>query len=147
MRSKRAWLTLPIALVVLALPAEAFGQTASAQSKPAQNPFPYAMDEPKAKAFSLSKAGDYLDRVARFWMQPNSCGACHANFAYLMARPLLGEDAAPRVAETRLFLEQRKPDHPDFSFDGEAVGIAFALAWDDARTSGKLQPTTRQALG
>src|SRR5262249_799653 len=25
----------------------------------------------------------YLDRVARFWMQPNSCGAFHANFAYL----------------------------------------------------------------
>jgi len=146
MRSKRAWLALPIALVVLPLPAEAFGQTASTQSKPAQNPFPYAMDEPKAKAFSLSKAGDYLDRVAQFWMQPNSCGACHANFAYLMARPLLGERPAPLVAETRQFLEKREGKPNSHTFDAESVAIAFALAWDDARAGGKLQQATRKAL-
>ena len=147
MRSTRAWLTLPIALVVSALPAEAFGQTAPAQTKQAPNPYPYAMDEPKAKAFSLSKAGDYLDGVARFWMQPNSCGACHANFAYLMARPLLGRRPVPLVAETRQFLKKREGKPNSHTFDAEAVAIAFALAWDDARAGGKLQPATRKALG
>ncbi|MCI0380415.1 MAG: hypothetical protein L0215_22755, partial [Gemmataceae bacterium] len=69
----------------------------------------------------------------------------HANFAYLMARPLLGE--TPLVAETRAFLERRKEPNPlRFSFDAEAVAIAFALAWDDARTGQVLKPKTRAAL-
>jgi|SRR5262245_48912149 len=146
MHAKHTWLMLPIAFVMLALSAGARGQTPAAP-RPPDNPYPYAEHEATAERFSLAKSAEYLDGVARFWMQKNSCGACHANFAYVMARPLLGGNPAPLVDETRRFLEQRKPDRPDFSFDGEAVGIAFALAWDDARTSGKLQPTTRQALG
>ncbi len=141
MHSTRPWLMLPIVFVVLALPAGARGQPGQAD-----NPYPYAADEPKAKGFSLAKGAEYLDGVAQFWMRPNSCGACHANFAYLMARPLVGGQPTPLLAETREFLENRKPHPQGFSFDAQAVAIAFALAWDDARTSGKLQPATRQAL-
>lgn len=143
MRSTHTWLTLPIVLVMLALAARVYGQTPDA--KPADNPYPYAADEPKAKAFSLSKSTEYLDGVAQFWMRPNSCGACHANFAYVMASPLLGEQQTPLLVETRRFLEKREPT-PQFSFNAHAVAIAFALAWDDARSGDKLQPATRQAL-
>jgi squalene-hopene/tetraprenyl-beta-curcumene cyclase len=93
---------------------------------------------------SPAKSAEYLDGVALFWMRTNSCGACHANFAYVMAGPHLGERSGPVLAETRHFLENRK-ENPRFSFTQEAVGVAFALAWDDART-GKLRPTTREAL-
>jgi squalene-hopene/tetraprenyl-beta-curcumene cyclase len=146
MRSTHAWLTLLIALIGLAWPTCGSGQTPSAPAEPADNPFPYAAAEPKAKAFSMSKSAGYLDGVARFWMRPNSCGACHANFPYLMARPLLGAPPTSLVTETRQFLEQRKATPNAFSFDAEAVAIAFALAWDDTRAGGKLQAATRQAL-
>jgi squalene-hopene/tetraprenyl-beta-curcumene cyclase len=144
MRSTHVWPALPAALVVLVWWGGADGQTPGT-SVPAENPYPYRADEPKAKWYSASKSAEYLDGVARFWMRPNSCGACHANFAYLMARPMVEGDSAPLLAQTRQFLETRKP-HPNFSFHAEAVGIAFALAWDDARTGGRLRPATRQAL-
>jgi squalene-hopene/tetraprenyl-beta-curcumene cyclase len=145
MHSTHTWLMLPIALAVLALPGVR-GQTPSAAPGQADNPFPYAAAEPKAQGFSLSKGAEYLDGVARFWMRDNSCGACHANFAYLMARPLVGEHPSPLLKETRQFLETRTPNPRRFSFDSRAVSIAFALAWDDARSGGKLQPSTRQTL-
>ncbi len=112
--------------------------------KPAANPYPYTPDEPTAAKFSRYKAGDYVNGVSEFWMQKNSCGACHANFAFLMLRPMLGEYSARHMRDTRQFLEQRQPDRR-FSFDAEAVAIAFALAWDDAPTR-RLQPATRGAL-
>src|SRR4051794_11131136 len=73
--------------VLLGLPAWAAGQAPYAP--PPDNPYPYDPGEPVARRMSLAKAAGYLDGVARFWMQKNSCGACHANFTYLMARPLL----------------------------------------------------------
>src|SRR5438128_9567885 len=90
-------------LALFALPAHVLGQVPFG-SKPPDNPYPYAEDEPKAKAFSLSKGAEYLDGVARFWMQSHSCGACHANFAYVMARPALPGGRTPLLDETRDFL-------------------------------------------
>jgi squalene-hopene/tetraprenyl-beta-curcumene cyclase len=145
MRSTHTRLLLPAVLVVLALPAGAGALPPTAAATLAGNPYPYAPHEPRAKAASLAAAAEYLDGVARYWMRPNSCGTCHANFAYLMARPRAGGDPPAVLAETRQFLEARKPPR-DFSFDAHAVGIAFALAWDDARTGDVLRPTTRDAL-
>ncbi len=145
MRTTHAWLALPAALVVLVWWQGAHGQTPSQPRQP-DNPYPYRADEPKAKGLSLAKGAAYLDGVARFWMKPNSCGACHANFAYVMARPVLAEGRTELVAETRRFLEQRSKPHPHFSFHAHSVGIAFALAWDDAHTGNTLRPATRQAL-
>ena len=137
--------TARLVAAALALLGLLHGQ-ASAQAPAAPNPFPYAEHEEKAKAFSAGKAHEYLDRVARFWMQTNSCGTCHANFAYVIARPAFDPSAsAPPLADTRRFLQTRKP-HPEFSFDAHAVAIAFALAWDDAHGTRKLQPATREAL-
>jgi squalene-hopene/tetraprenyl-beta-curcumene cyclase len=148
MHSTRFWLTMLIVLFMLAVPATVRGQKPSAQPKQPENPYPYQADEPKAKQLSLSKTAEYLDGVARFWMQTNSCGACHVNFAYLMARPLLERRPITLVAQTRRFMEQPKanPAPGRFSSGAESVAIAFSLAWDDARSSDKLQPTTRQAL-
>jgi squalene-hopene/tetraprenyl-beta-curcumene cyclase len=145
MRATHVWPALPAALAVLILWGSAFGQPLS-PTRQVENPYPYREDEPQANTFSPAKGAAYLDGVARFWMRPNSCGACHANFAYLIARPLLSDGPASQVAQTRAFLERRKQTHPEFSFHAESVGIAFALAWDDARTGGGLRPTTRQAL-
>src|SRR5262245_20767184 len=146
MRS-RHFQAIPLILVaVLALPSATRGQSTATPKRPIENPFPYAPDESRATAFSLTKATRYLDRAAEFWMRPNSCGACHANFAYVMARPLAGESPT-LLAETRRFLEDRKPSNPRrFNFDAGSVSIAFALAWDDAHSGDKLRPSTRQAL-
>jgi squalene-hopene/tetraprenyl-beta-curcumene cyclase len=162
MRSTPSWVALPTAFV-LALAACLHGQAPRA-SRPPDNPYPYAANEPKAKSFSLAKSGEYLDGVAGFWMRQNSCGFCHANFPYLMARPLLKGPPTPLVPETRQFMASRKsgprvsfsdggvaglrpkPTPLSFYSPAERVGIAFALAWDDAHTTGKLRPDTRQAL-
>jgi squalene-hopene/tetraprenyl-beta-curcumene cyclase len=146
MRSTHLRLVLSVALVLPALAALVTAQQPAVPKQP-DNPYPYLPHEPKAKEFSPANATDYLDGVAQFWMKPNSCGACHANFAYLMARPLLGGKPDPLLAETRKFLEAYKPHDPQrFSSDSHAVSVAFALAWDDARTGGKLRPSTRKAL-
>jgi squalene-hopene/tetraprenyl-beta-curcumene cyclase len=141
MRAKHPGLLLAFSVLALASPAPA-------QTTPptVTNPYPYAPNEPRAKELSLSRGAEYLDGVARFWMRDQACGGCHANFAFLMARPLLTDRPTPLVAETRKFLEQRQPGK-EFSFDAEAVSIAFALAWDDARAGARLQPATRRALG
>jgi squalene-hopene/tetraprenyl-beta-curcumene cyclase len=135
---------VPVVAALIVLPGPAIAQPASNQRP--QNPFPYNPNEPVAREMSLAKAAEYLDGVARFWMKPNSCGACHANFPYLMARPLLGDDANSRVAETRKFLKARQPNPNGFNFDSESVVIAFALSWDDTRRGDKLRKTTRPAL-
>jgi squalene-hopene/tetraprenyl-beta-curcumene cyclase len=149
-------------LTALAAPPCALGQP-DYLTNPRTNPFPYDPGEPKAKKLSLAKAAEYLDTIADFWMRRNSCGSCHANFAYLMARPLL-PGATPLVPQTRQFLARRKQDpkavfslndvpagarstvKASFFSKAERVGIAFALAWQDAHATDKLQPDTRQAL-
>jgi squalene-hopene/tetraprenyl-beta-curcumene cyclase len=141
MRWFHVCLLIPALLVFMVTEARAQPVT----PKPPANPFPYNPDEPVAKEMSLAKAASYLDDVAGFWMEKNSCGACHANFAYLMARPALKGDT-PLLAETRKFMEARQPKPKGFNFDSEAVAIAFALAWDDTRIGKKIQPTTRDAL-
>jgi squalene-hopene/tetraprenyl-beta-curcumene cyclase len=137
------------AVVAGSLPARA--QPPSAVRLP--NPVPYSVDEPLAEAYSPAKSAKYLDTISRFWMN-DSCGSCHANYSYLLARPLLAESDDGTMAQTRRFLEDRvakmqrhliDPSQPIF-FTSESVGLAFALAAHDRQTTGRLQPTTRQAL-
>jgi squalene-hopene/tetraprenyl-beta-curcumene cyclase len=142
--------------VVLGGNSEALAQSTPRHliSNPSPNPVPHTANEPMAEVFSQAKSAKYLDTVARFWMI-DSCGACHANFSYLMARPALGELHDSAVAETRRFLENRlalskmqlkNPRSAETRFQSESVGIAVGLAFHDALTTAKLQPTTRQAL-
>jgi len=137
--------------VLLALLGAAnFGAAQTPRLKP-QDPFKallppkYNPAEPFAEVPSLERSADYLDTVARDWMKPRMCGECHANAFYLMARPLVADGRKSAVAETRKFMEDRITRR-ERRANGELVSIAAALAWNDAHTTGKLQPITRQAL-
>lgn len=108
-------------------------------------------DEPLAKTMSLARAAEFLDQQSRAWTQIRKCGACHTNYPYLTARGQLGGDLTV-LQEVRSFFEKRvanwdsdkKEDKP--RWDAEVVATAATLALQDAFTTGKLHPLTRQAL-
>jgi squalene-hopene/tetraprenyl-beta-curcumene cyclase len=111
---------------------------------------PNKPDEPLAKLLSLEKAAEFLDVTSQTWTEQRKCGTCHTNYPYLMARPVLKDSAAHK--EIRAFFEKRianwdsgkKGDEP--RWPAEVVATAAALAFNDAQTTGKLHPLTRQAL-
>jgi len=111
-------------------------------------PAPTRPDEPMARTFSPAKAAAYIDGVGLVWTRERKCATCHTNVPYMLARPKVsGGDPAP-MKEVRDFLEAtvtkwetQKPKN-----DYEVVATAFALAGNDAATSGKLQPLTKTAL-
>lgn len=136
------------AILCLAFTSLAVGAEPERYPKPAPN----SADEPKAKALSLTRSAAFLDSAAVNWTRARKCGTCHTNFAYLMARPSLGDPAPPAQAVVRDFFERRvagwdgpaRGDRP--RNDTEVVATAVALALNDAGTTGKLHPRTRQAL-
>jgi len=107
-------------------------------------------DEPLAKKFSLEKARDALDAISLHWIDQHKCASCHTIYPYLAARPAL-KDAGPQD-KVRSFVEKRaanfdsgkKEDKP--RGDAEIVATAATLAVNDALTTGKLHPLTRQTL-
>ncbi|MDB5312713.1 MAG: hypothetical protein JWO38_6915 [Gemmataceae bacterium] len=111
------------------------------------DPGPTKPDEPMAKAFSPAKAAEYLDGVGVGWTRDRQCITCHTNLPYLLARPALPGDAGWK--EVRAFLEK---DVASWAAGGKprgeayVVATAFALAFNDARTTGKLSEPARAAL-
>ncbi len=107
-------------------------------------------NEPLAKEFSFKKSAEFLDNVAGAWTRQHNCGACHTNYPYLMARPALDDNkpAASVHLEIRKFFENRVAAWGKYKtqFDAEVVATAAYLAMNDAQTTGKLHPLTRQAL-
>jgi squalene-hopene/tetraprenyl-beta-curcumene cyclase len=109
-------------------------------------PGPTKSDEPLAKAYSPTKAAEYLDGVGVGWTRERKCITCHTNMPYLTARPLLKGD---EWKEVRTFLED---DVTSWSNGGKprgdayVVATAFALAFNDAQQTGKLHDTTKAAL-
>jgi squalene-hopene/tetraprenyl-beta-curcumene cyclase len=107
-------------------------------------------DEPLARKLSLEKTAEFLDATSLNWTEQRRCGTCHTNYPYLMARPTLKDSEAHK--RVRSFFEkrvanwdsERKEDKP--RWDTEVVATAAALAVNDALTTGKLHPLTRQAL-
>jgi len=98
--------------------------------------------------FSVTKAAEFLDLNAHAFEK--DCFACHATFAYLMARPAIPLPSAT-LAETRRALEQfieKQADDKETSPRRvtETVMAAAALALQDASTTRKLHPQTRKAL-
>src|SRR5262245_9992041 len=107
-------------------------------------------DEPLAKELSLAKSAEFLDNVSVSWTRERKCGTCHTNYPYLMARPALtakGENATG-LTEVRKFFENRVAnwDTAKPQWDTEVVATAVTLAFNDAQTTGKLHPLTKQAL-
>jgi squalene-hopene/tetraprenyl-beta-curcumene cyclase len=111
-----------------------------------------APDEPRAGRLSLPRAGAYLDRVALDWTRERKCGTCHTNINYMMARPALAAGDGAAMAEVRGFFEGRVAGWDGDArgakprWDTEVVATAAALALNDAATTGRLHPRTRQAL-
>lgn len=114
----------------------------------AEMPSANSADEPRAEAYSRLAATKFLDEAALAWQKRHNCMTCHTNYLYLMAKPALGwDDEAHRTV--RQFAEdlvtQRWPEKGP-RWDAEVVMTALVLAFNDAETTGKLHPTTRQAL-
>ncbi len=105
-------------------------------------------DEPIAMQFSLERAAHFLDSASLQWQKQRKCMTCHTNYAYLYARPGIAGDAPAHRAVRRfaeqLVTERWKDKGP--RWDAEVVATAAALAFNDEATTGKLHPTTRQAL-
>jgi squalene-hopene/tetraprenyl-beta-curcumene cyclase len=120
-------------------------------NKAVQPPKP-AADEPMAEKLSLAKSAEFLDTASLSWTQGRKCGTCHTNYPYLMARPVLKEADSRALDEVRKFFENRVAnwDSPEKGakprWDTEVVATAAALAFNDAQTTGKLHPLTREAL-
>jgi len=143
-------LTSFLVLALLVRVAEA--KDPEAISDPAAN----SASEPLAETFSLDRAAEFLDGAAVAWTREQRCGSCHTTYPYLMARPALGDAKAPVLLQMRAFFEDRvahwdsgvEADKLPEGSEGvtEVVATAATLAFDDAQTSGKLHPLTRQAL-
>lgn len=104
--------------------------------------------EPLASTLSLEKTAEYMDRSALAWQKTHQCGACHTNFAHLMARPAL-DGLASSTPTVRQFFETMVTDRwEDLGprWDAEVVVAAAMLAINDAKTTGKLHPITEKAL-
>ncbi|MDB5338582.1 MAG: hypothetical protein JWN70_4201 [Planctomycetaceae bacterium] len=113
-----------------------------------QAPGPNKSDEPVGKEFSLDKAVTFLDSAALAWQKQRQCFTCHTNYAYLYARPQIDAQAVAHQT-VRKFAEdlvEKRWAEKGPRWDAEVVATAAALAFNDAATTGKLAPLTRQAL-
>jgi squalene-hopene/tetraprenyl-beta-curcumene cyclase len=98
--------------------------------------------------FSPERGKHFLDSAALAWQKNRDCLTCHTNYLYLLSRPALGADDEAHLT-VRRFAEQHvtkrwKEKGP--RWDTEVVMVAMVLAYNDALTTGKLHPTTREAL-
>ena len=111
-------------------------------------PAPTRPDEPMAKAFSPARAAAFLDGVGLDWTRTRSCATCHTNVPFMLARPKVKGGDLSAMREVREFLEgsvkswEKEKPRADYA----VVATAFALAGNDAATTGKLHPLTRAAL-
>jgi squalene-hopene/tetraprenyl-beta-curcumene cyclase len=150
-------------------------EAGQAPARPAQRPLdpkllnltsagPNRPDEPFAKTLSLEKTRDFLDQMAVNWTREKKCGTCHTNIAYLIGRAALGPHT-PAADEVRNFFAGRAARWDSMGnalvrgdvetnkgwglvtwFHHEVIVTATMLAMDDAGTTGKLQPITREVL-
>ena len=103
-------------------------------------------DEPLRDEFSLDAAVAFLDNAALTWQSDRQCFACHSNYTFLETRPLVSWKT-PVHDELRASLEELGANPRKVSFRVmEGVMAACVLAQNDALTTGKLHPVTRQAL-
>lgn len=105
-------------------------------------------DEPLADSFSMQRALHFLDSAALDWQQTWECFTCHTNISYLLARPTVSADAPAHrlVRKHAEELVSLRWEEVGPRSHGEVVAVAAAMALNDAATTGKLHPLTRQAL-
>lgn len=109
-------------------------------------PGPNRPDEPFRQTFSMEAAVRFLDTAALNWQQERKCFACHSDYAFFIARPLISWKV-PAHAQLRSKLEYLAEHPRDVKYYvTEGVMVASVLAQNDALTTGKLHPVTRRAL-
>jgi squalene-hopene/tetraprenyl-beta-curcumene cyclase len=111
-------------------------------------PDPNSADEPLAAKLSLNQAAHFLDSASLNWQKSWQCFTCHTNISYLIARPSISADA-PAHKEVRKYAEELvslRWEEVGTRFNAEVVAVGAALALNDASTTQKLHPLTRQAL-
>jgi squalene-hopene/tetraprenyl-beta-curcumene cyclase len=105
-------------------------------------------NEPLAEKFSAAKAAHYLDVASVGWQKTFGCMTCHTNYLYLLSRPNVSSDVQAhrtvRDYAEKLISDRWPAKGP--RWDAEVVMTASMLAGNDAQTTGKLHPLTRQAL-
>jgi squalene-hopene/tetraprenyl-beta-curcumene cyclase len=110
---------------------------------------PITADEPLRRSYSAEAAAGYLDALALNWQHQQKCFACHANCAYLLARPAISWDV-PACRQIRLAaeraVEREGAPAPEPERSSQAVLLAAALAINDAQTTHSLHPLARRAL-
>jgi squalene-hopene/tetraprenyl-beta-curcumene cyclase len=125
---------------------------------------PNRPDEPFAATLSLEKTRDFLDEMAVNWTRARKCGTCHSNIAYMIGRTALGPHT-PAADEVRSFFAGRAARWDEMGntlirgdvetnkgwglvtwFHHEVIVTAAMLVMDDAGTTGRLAPITRQVL-
>jgi len=150
-----AWRQLTFGGVILVIAIRQSGSTSAQDSKPTAKPDPpvgTASAEPLAPVASLRQATVFLDETALNWTEQHRCGSCHTNYPYLVARPTLKEPESAESIAVRRFFEDRVAHWDDAAksskpkWDAEVITTAWALALNDALTTGKLHPLTRKAL-
>jgi len=107
---------------------------------------PATADEPLAAEFSIQRAAQSLDVSALDWLKANQCSQCHANFMCLIARPAVALAPAPEVRQAYETLVADRWEKSGLRYPSEAMVVAVPLAFNDAKTTGKLHPLTRKAL-
>jgi squalene-hopene/tetraprenyl-beta-curcumene cyclase len=104
--------------------------------------------EPLAEAFSLAQARHFLDSASLTWQKQRDCMTCHTNYLYLLARPALGagDEAHRTVRKYAEDLVTKTWPEKGPRWDTEVAMAAMVLAYNDALTTGRLHPVSRQAL-
>ena len=94
----------------------------------------------------MDAAVRFLDAAALNWQKDRQCFACHSDYVFFCVRPLVSWQV-PAHAQLRERLEYLAEHPRDVPYRAtEAVMVASTLAQNDALTTGKLHPATRQAL-
>lgn len=109
------------------------------------DPGPNRADEPFIEEFSYAAAVRFMDSVSLAWQKQRKCFACHSNYAFLLARPVVAYDI-PVHKTIRSALEHLAENPRQKTWVTESVMVASILAQNDAATTGKLHPSTRKAL-
>ena len=144
MRNKPLFPALIVTVLLLAAGASPASEGITLEN--VVSPGPNRADEPLAEKFSMQQAVRFLDSASLTWQKQRKCFACHSNYAFLMARPAVTHKVTAhkqiREAAEYLATHPRKTKYQPT----EAVMVASVLAKNDAATTGRLHPATRQAL-
>ena len=112
------------------------------------DPGPNRLDEPRAEGYSLQRAVDFLDAASLQWQKQRKCFTCHTNVAYLYARPYVSSkaEAHDAVREHAEWMVRERWQTEGPRWDAEVVAMAAALAFNDAKTTGRLHSSSKTAL-